>query len=279
VPINGEDTGPSEPSAPPDRRVVTASTSNAAISMSELDSARFGYPIARANVTSVDDVRALVEHGREKRAAMIIIRVPADSWAAAQEIERVGGRLCDTLVYFDRSLEGPLPSASSAVRPADTDDIETIVDIAAAAFAGYGGHYHVDPRLDPAAADAGYVDWARRSVNRDRVLVIEDEQVVAGFVTMRDDDARSAEIMLNAIHPDHQRRGLYAALVGASLVASQDAGARRCFVSTQLWNTAVQRVWVRLGFEPATALHTFHLWLDGGGADHPGVSSAPSTSS
>ncbi len=50
--------------------------------------------------------------------------------------------------------------------------------MAAAAFAGYVGHYHNDARLDRAAADATYPDWARRSVTEagvaDRVWVVED---------------------------------------------------------------------------------------------------------
>jgi ribosomal protein S18 acetylase RimI-like enzyme len=141
-----------------------------------------------------------------------------------------------------------------------------VAEIAAAAFAGYGGHYHADPRLDRAAADATYSDWARRSCAvpgvADRVWVVEDEGEVAGFLTLRVNGPAETEIVLNAVHPDRQRRGLYGRLVAAALAASLDRGAERCIVSTQLTNVPVQKSWVRLGFEPAYAFHTFHLWLD-----------------
>jgi GNAT superfamily N-acetyltransferase len=228
---------------------------------SDLDSARFGIPIARATLATPDDVDAMVDSARQQGTAMVIVRVPAEKSTVVQRIERHGGRLCDTLVHHARSLEQALPDVSPKVRPAKSGDIDAIGSIAAAAFAGYGGHYHTDPRLDRHAADAGYVDWARRSLGRERVIVIEDDGVVTGFLAMRHDSGET-DIVLNAVHPDHQRGGLYSALVAASLTASRNAGSRRCTVSTQVWNVAVQKVWVRLGFEPTHAVHTFHLWLD-----------------
>ena len=48
---------------------------------------------------------------------------------------------------------------------------------------------------------------------------------------------------------------------GLEGAAALRTGVRRCLISTQVDNVAVQRVWARLGFEPSGALHTFHLWL------------------
>jgi len=131
----------------------------------------------------------------------------------------------------------------------------------AGAFAGYQGHYQADPRLDRAAADAGYVDWARRSIAGADVLVVEDEGAIAGFLTMEPSDD-GTEIVLNGIRPDTQGRGLYAALVIGALRRSAKLKAPRCTVSTQVWNVRAQKVWIRVGFEPTQAVHTFHLWSD-----------------
>lgn len=226
--------------------------------LSDLDTARFGVRIGRATVTTleqVDEVAGCCD------LAMAIVRCDAADLRLAQAIEDAGGRLCDTLVWFARQLDDLLPWPDG-VREATEGDRGLLAGIAAAAFAGYGGHYHADPRLDRAAADATYADWARRSIGTvDRVWVAED----AGFLTLRRNGPDETEIVLNAVRPDRQRQGLYARLVRAALAWSDQAGAKRCIVSTQLSNVAVQRVWARLGFVPSSSLHTFHLWYGKGG--------------
>ena len=233
--------------------------------------------ISRAHAQSVQDVSDIVNDARASGAAMVIARSPAEDLAVAQAIEAAGGRLCDTLVYFSRTLDSPVAEPPRGVRPARGDDVDRITAIAEAAFTGYGGHYHADPRLDRAAADAGYVDWAARSARTDHALVVEDAGVVVGFLTMRIGEGET-EIVLNAIAPERQGRGHYRALVAAALQDSIGLGARRCTVSTQVSNVAAQKVWVRLGFEPMRAVHTFHIWLDQT-LPQPGMSNAPSASS
>jgi len=228
--------------------------------VSDVDSARFGVTIARAYVTAATDVAAIAERARGTGIAMAIIRSSADDLPVAQAIEEAGGRLCDTLVYYARALDRPIPEQPRPVRHVRPDEVDAITAIAAGAFAGYGGHYHTDPRLDRVAADAGYVDWARRSVTDADMLVIEDAGIVAGFLTM-DHRGAETEIMLNAIHPDHQGRGLYTALVIGALHRSAGLKPDRCIVSTQIGNVAPQKVWARTGFEPSHAVHTFHVWF------------------
>ena len=231
-----------------------------ALAASDVDSARFGVPIARAYAPSVGDVTAITAAARSSAFGMVIVRSPADDLAIAQAIEDAGGRLCDTLVYYERALDRAIPEQPRPVRPATPRDVDAITAIASGAFAGYRGHYHADARLDRAAADAGYVDWARRSAETAYMLVVEDQGLVAGFLSM---EARptETEIVLNAVRPESQGHGLYPALVIAALHRSVELEAVRCIVSTQVGNVAAQKVWVRTGFEPSHAVHTFHLWL------------------
>ncbi|HET9083344.1 MAG TPA: GNAT family N-acetyltransferase [Candidatus Limnocylindrales bacterium] len=229
------------------------------LAASDVDSARFGVPIARAFAASPVDVTAIRKDARKSGVAMVIVRAPASELAVAQAIETAGGRLCDTLVHYARPLDRPIPEQPRPVRRARRDEIDAIGAIAAEAFAGYDGHYHADRRLDRAAADAGYVDWARRSIAD--ALVVEDAGRVAGFLTLERHDT-DTEIVLNAIRPDAQGQGLYTALVIGALRLSATLKAARCVVSTQVWNVRAQKVWIRAGFEPTHAVHTFHLWSD-----------------
>jgi len=38
-------------------------------------------------------------------------------------------------------------------------------------------------------------------------------------------------------------------------------GRSRMLISTQITNVAVQKVWIRLGFEPSKSYYTFHKWF------------------
>ena len=209
----------------------------------------------------VDEARALC-------AELLIVRCPAADLYAAQTLEEQGCRLMDVLVYYARDLRLPIPEESDGIRirPANDGEEEPVAEIARAAFAGYFGHYHADRRLDPKKADEVYVSWARRScLSRDvaaEVLVADDGGLLRGFLTLRRNSAEESEIVLNAVAPAAQRRGIYRALMINALRWSVAEGAARAVVSTQLTNVAVQKAWTRLGFEPHASYLTFHRWFD-----------------
>lgn len=240
---------------------ATRLVATSGLAASDVDSARFGVPIARSYAASVADVSRIAKDARASGIAMVIVRSPATDLAVAQALENAGGRLCDTLVHYARALDRPIPEQPRPLRPAGPDDIDEITAVAKGAFAGYQGHYHADPRLDRAAADAGYVDWARRSISEGDVFVIEDGGAIAGFLSLELRETET-EIVLNGIRPDAQGHGLYPALVIGALRHSAELHALRCVVSTQVSNVRAQKVWVRVGFEPTHAVHTFHLWSD-----------------
>ena len=217
--------------------------------------------------------RMCFQDGRLEEAARLFqeaCRVREDYQApffAAQAMEAAGGRLMDVLVYYARALDRPLPDErpQTPVRLLRPEDAPGVGRVAAASFRGYLGHYHADPRLDRAKCDEVYLSWAERSCVdpsvASKVLVAEHAGEVAGFLTLLRRGAEEQEIVLNGVDPALQRHGIYRALVLAALREAQGDGARRLVVSTQLINLAPQKTWTRLGFEPAHAHYTFHLWL------------------
>lgn len=232
--------------------------------LSAIDSSRFGIPIGRALLATPEDAVAAVDDGRRAGAAMLILRVDVVEASSVHAVEAAGGRLCDTLVYYERhagDAEQP-----EGVRSATAHDAEAVADVAALSFADYSGHYHADPRLDRGAAGAVYVDWARRSILdasiADRAWVALEAGHVVGFLTWRRSSADRGEIVLNAVHPSARRRGHYSRLLQTALAHTASAGIDTCMVSTHLANWPVQRAWARAGFRPLRGLHTFHLWLE-----------------
>lgn len=239
------------------------------IERNELESQRFGIVGAK-----VCDPLAS-PHAVEAAAAMqgvdlLSVRIPATELTRVHAYEAAGYRLMDTLVYFSRSLEDLSGLTETTVgltcRDATHDDLEDVARVARAAFEGYIGHYHMDPRLDRAAADAAYVEWAETSVANAGTdapaIVAEADGAIVGFVTLQSTSETEMEIVLNAVDPDMQKRGVYATLISSAVRLSAARSALAVIVSTQINNYAVQRVWSRLGFTPLRALYTLHRWRD-----------------
>ena len=230
-----------------------------------LESARFGIEAARlldptAAPADVD------EAARAVGADFLSVRVPSGASGTVQRLEAGGFRLMDTLVYYARRSGGPHEAPRCAIRFATPQDSAVVGSIAARAFQDYMGHYHADPRLDGAAADAVYVDWAERSTraaSSDKpVLLAMNDDGAIGFLTLRRNSEAEMEIVLNAVHPAHQGAGIYADLVRAAIDLTDRCGCERLLVSTPIQNYPVQRVWVRHGFVPSAGVHTLHKWYD-----------------
>jgi GNAT superfamily N-acetyltransferase len=205
-------------------------------------------------------VAAVLDEARALDAQLLVVRCATKDLGAAQALEREGAELMDTLVTYTRSLAEVPPRPDPLVRLARDADAPIVAELARAAFAGYQGHYHADSRLDRHQCDEVYVDWALRSCTSrdvaDEVLVAELDGRLVGFATLQGDEG-----VLFGVSPDAQGRGIYRTLMIAGMQRCAARGSTRMIVSTQVTNIAVQKVWVRLGFEPSSSCHTFHKWL------------------
>lgn len=240
-----------------------------AVQLSLIDEERFGVRIARADDMSHATLREVLAFCHQQQARMLIARCPTKDVRTVQTMERAGFLLMDTLVYYARDLKR-LPTTTSTptttVRLARPDDAAEVERIAGDAFRGYFGHYHADERLDPAKCDEGYRSWAVRSVNTpgvaDAVLVAEGSGTLLGFATLRMNKPEEGEGVLFGVAPEAQGRGIYRLFMESALAWCAQHGASVMVVSTQVTNLAVQKVWVRVGFEPHRSYYTFHKWFD-----------------
>lgn len=240
----------------------------ASVVRSAIDEARFGIRVARNHALTEETLEETLAFCREQAIDMLIARTPSQAIRFVQQLESLGFQLMDTLVYYRRDLtRTPLPEPQDAalIRPVRSGEEAAVREIAAQAFQGYFGHYHADPRLDQAACDAAYISWAERScVDRsvaNEVLVAELEGELVGFLTLRVNAPHELEIVLNGVSVRAQKRGVYRDLVAHAIRYCAAQQAQQLIVSTQITNLAVQKVWVRLGFEPMQFYYTFHKWF------------------
>lgn len=234
---------------------------------SHLDSERFGIRAARARIVPGNLSRVL-DHCAGEKIDLLIARCGTSDMVAAQNMEKQGFLLMDTLVYYGFDLsrrQVPEDTSGLQVRRFRPEDQEQVRAVAAAAFQGYMGHYHSDRRLDRRKCDEAYTSWAERSCTKavaDEVLVAADGENLAGFGTLRLNSPQEAEGLLFAVAPAWQGRGVCPALMIHSLEWCRSQGAQRMLISTQITNVSMQKVWCRVGFEFSHSYYTFHKWFD-----------------
>ena len=177
----------------------------------------------------------------------MIARVSTNEISVAQDLEKLGHRLMDTLVYY--KFDYAKKPAPQNVTPFVIRNVSGNIDyalevssVAGEAFAGYFGHYHADSKLDRKVSDSIYSDWAYRSTIDSSVAnavlgaFIEDK--ITGFITLR--ITRKDTASWHSMVFLRFQTGLYRALVlsGMEWHTSQDGP---IFVSTQINNISVQK--------------------------------------
>jgi ribosomal protein S18 acetylase RimI-like enzyme len=237
------------------------------IAFSEIDSERFGVRVARAQVEG-KDLRRIINFCVAEQIRLLIARCATEELRTIQEMETLGFLLMDTLVYYSFDLTKrtiPDDASSAHVRKFERDDAAQVEAAAAAAFKGYFGHYHADSRLDQGKCDEGYVSWAVRSCTSKQVatevLVAEKDKRIVGFLTLRLNSPKEMEGLLFGVVPEGRGIGVGRSLMVNGLQLCKKQQVKRMLISTQVTNVAVQRVWCRVGFEPAHSFYTLHKWF------------------
>src|SRR6266576_563962 len=246
---------------------MASNSAGEAVVFSEVDSERCGVRVARASVVRENISQVLVFCATEQ-INLLIARCTTKDLPIAQQMEALGFLLMDTLVYYSFDLmKRAIPDDASPanVRKFGLDDKPQVETVAAAAFQGYFGHYHADARLDRSKCDEGYVSWAVRSCTSKQVatevLVAELDKKVIGFATLRLNTPEEGEGVLFGVAPEAQGIGIYRSFMVNGMRWCKEQNAKRMVVSTQVTNVAVQKVWCRVGFEPADSYYTFHKWF------------------
>ena len=237
--------------------------------LSAVDENRFNIRVARAPDVSLKNISTVMDFCRSHDVKFLIARCNATELNCAQEMEKKGFYLMDTLSYYSCDLiqkSIPDDTEDTLIRPIKPGEELIIKNIAKESFKGYFGHYHADPKLDRSKCDETYTSWAYDSCTSselsDEVLVAELEQSIVGFATMRINTVKEGEGVLFGVAPNAQGKGIYRSLILSGMNWCKTRNTEQMVVSTQITNIAVQKVWVRVGFEPNRHYYTFHKWFE-----------------
>ncbi len=134
------------------------------------------------------------------------------------------------------------------VRPAAASDLEPLVEAARASLREEG-------RPDPFDGDPpGFRRWVRGRLVRARVVEMEGEVVFVGYADVR----RPEGWLVQGVYtfPRARRRGFASAGMSAIVQEAFAAGATHVQLAVVSGNTAAERLYERLGFEPFARLRT-----------------------
>jgi hypothetical protein len=186
--------------------------------------------------------------------------------------EAAGFRLMDSLVTYTARPQKEPPRAIrevGRVRELRDEDAPVLVEIAADAFAGFRGRFHLDPHIPRDRCDAFYVEWARQTAARamaDTVLVAEGVGGhILGFLGFRRREpvssAGGVPVFGGGLGACRRHApGAYAALSRAgTLWAHARGGLAEC--QTQIYNFSTVRIYEAVGLHYVRAEYTLHAWL------------------
>lgn len=231
------------------------------------DSQRFGIKVARCHIPPSAQADDIISAVVASEACLVILRTEAGDSAAFVHLLQMGWPVihADSLVYYGIDLTTlPREASCEDIRLATQSDQEAIHEIAERAFASYRSHYSANPFLLQEEILAGYVEWAKSRLapanTGSCTWVVTTDSQVAGFATCDlARDKSKVEIVLNAVHPQFSRRGMYGRLLRGILQHYAGQSYQRLVISTQLWNYTVQRQWARAGLTIERAYDTYHI--------------------
>jgi ribosomal protein S18 acetylase RimI-like enzyme len=232
---------------------------------SPAESARFGMSVARLLVPLKEHPSAsqLEEMINGSAADLVILRCESQARELNEWLAGLNEWRClhaDTLVYFSREL-----SDLDTDRQEITGDIvnrDQLQLLARRTFATYRNHYSSNSRIPESAVQEGYSEWLHALLSDPAArtfVTAEDGEYLSFVLTYELATIRSAEIVLNGTHPDHESHGHYSRLVARALRSFKSTGAEKVWISTQASNRRVIRAWIRLGFNFEHAINTYHL--------------------
>lgn len=234
---------------------------------SELDSARFGYNVAKINNFDYP-ANEIISILRKNNYKLIISKINANDISLINQLEEEGFLLKDIQVTYKYELSETYffsLAADTTVREALLSDKDMLYQIAMESFDGYG-HYAADTKIDIKHCKKIYGDWIIRSYDNniaDNIIVAEINGEIAGFLShkIHTDQYRYAVGGIGAVMPKYRNRDIFRAITISGINWALSKNCNWVEHNVLVTNPPVMRSFAKLGFKPANSSITFHKWL------------------
>jgi hypothetical protein len=240
--------------------------------LSKLDSARFGFKVAKIN-DFVYAPEELLRFLKENNVLLILTKVSIDNLDLINSLEKLNFTIKDFQLTYRFDLKNFKKTKENAgnelnIRDFAFDDIQVLKKIASESFAHYG-HYANDHRLDQKKCNEIYVDWISRSCEdrqvADKIFVAEYKKELAGFLSFKlneNDNLKYAAGGIGAVAERYRNLNIFRKLTYEGLYWGKNLGLIWEEHNVLINNYPVNRSFVKSGFYPYKSFVTMHCWLD-----------------
>ena len=198
---------------------------------------------------------------------ILILRMPTSTIDTHSNLLSLGFPFlhADTLVYYNCGLKcldvKPLRNRTE-LELINEENIHELRRMIPVIFNGYRNHYYSNELFEKDKINEGYIEWAESYVGgEDKISwLVKLSGETVGFATCSfDDSKKESEGVLYGVHPDHAGKGLYSDIIRMTQSYFKDLEYNHMWVSTQVQNYAVQKVWLREGFLLKKSFETYHI--------------------
>ncbi|NVJ47630.1 MAG: hypothetical protein HWE07_10900 [Cytophagia bacterium] len=237
--------------------------------INQLDSNRFGFPVARINNwienRPIETCLILRKYG----VKLVISKVPSKYSDTIQSLLEFGFEKMDTVIHYKRTfpdseLSNSFSNTKFKYRQAEIEDIPQLVKIARSSF--LGGHYFADSRLDQQKCKEIYQDWIRRSClgqTGDKVYIAHLNNDIAGFATFEKHGNETLWAGIGATGEQFRNQGACRSTLQFGINEYIGEHQFQYFGSAvSESNRSVNKVFSDLGCEPEEKFFILHGWLD-----------------
>lgn len=243
--------------------------------ISELDTLRFGFKIAKVNnfdSNTENQIYKLKKFG----VKLIISRINSRNINLINELEDLNFRIKDTQLTFSHDLKNidqlinelsDKEKENVLIQEAQEADTDIVGKIAYNAFRGYG-HYAADNRMDSEKSNEIYRDWAQKScIDKsiaDYMFIAKINSQIAGFLSLkinRENENVYGIQHLGAVDENYRNFSVFRLLILKCLLVGIEKNhdwQQTFLLST---NIPVIRSYFKMGFKISDSNHTMHCWL------------------
>ena len=236
---------------------------------SKIESNRFDLCIYREKIDSLNADYENIKSKLEKNDVdILILRLPTLSMPDHYKLLSDSYRVihADSLLYYKNDLQksnGSVLRNDFSFECIENDNVDCLNEMIPIIFSDYQNHYFSNPLLDRTKIISGYIEWAMSysNVGNGRIAwIVKDHEKNVAFATCYfDEKERMCDGILYGVMPEYSGRGVYSDLICYTKSFFKEKGFEKMYVSTQLQNVAVQKVWCREGFRLDHSYETYHI--------------------
>jgi hypothetical protein len=238
--------------------------------ISELDSERFGFPVAKMP-SDLENPELTIQNLKILATKLVITRVDLKNILMINRLEKLGFLIKDTQLTYNYNLTDSTPRQLSTGLALDSYKecyLKQLINVTKESFNNYG-HYFADEKLDRKKCLEVYTDWIRNCCYdksfSDKIIIAKKDSKAIGYLALKlfnESSVKYAAGVIGAVAPEHRKGGVFQAINIESLNWAKIQGCTRVENNVLATNFPVQNAYINLKYKIIRSEVTMHYWFN-----------------